>query len=76
VVFKKEDHSLVLQVKDNGIGFEIDKISKVQSFGILGMSERALSIGGQLSIDSIKDIGTTVNLEIRERNDKPNHVIA
>lgn len=67
VLFRKEDHSLVLQVKDNGIGFEIDKISKVKSFGILGMSERALSIGGQLSIDSIKDIGTTVNLEIKEK---------
>lgn len=65
VLFKKEDHSLILQVKDNGIGFDLDKISKVHSFGILGMSERAFSIGGQLKIDSITDLGTTVNLELR-----------
>gem|GEM_PF-2531462 len=66
VLFKKEDDSLTLQVKDNGIGFDMDKVSKVHSFGLLGMSERALSIGGQLTIESIRDIGTTVKLEIKE----------
>jgi signal transduction histidine kinase/CheY-like chemotaxis protein len=70
ISFKKDNNSLMLRVKDNGVGFDVEKVSKVHSFGILGMSERALSIGGKLTIESIKDIGTTVNLEIKERNNK------
>ncbi len=70
VRFKKENDTLILQVKDNGLGFDVDKTTKVHSFGLLGMSERALSIGGQLMVESIMDIGTTVKLEIKEKNNK------
>ena len=66
ITFKKEENVLKLIVKDNGVGFDIGKISSLQSFGILGMSERALSIGGQLSIESLKEIGTTVKLIIKK----------
>jgi len=69
ISFKFENNRLLLKVKDNGVGFEADKISQIHSFGLLGMSERALSIGGNLSIESIPDIGTTIILLLRKNND-------
>jgi PAS domain S-box-containing protein len=68
VAFKKEKETFQLIVKDNGSGFEVNKVSKIHSFGLLGMSERALSMGGQLTIESLKDIGTTVKLTIKGKN--------
>jgi PAS domain S-box-containing protein len=67
ISFKSEDAALRLEVKDNGIGFARDKITQFQSFGLLGMSERALSIGGSLSFESIPGIGTTVVLLLRKK---------
>jgi PAS domain S-box-containing protein len=75
ISFKYENSTLRLRIEDNGIGFDVNKISKVNSFGLLGMSERALSIGGNLSVESIPDIGTTVILTLdKKRNEKNNQI--
>lgn len=67
ISFKYENSALRLKIKDNGIGFDVNKISKVLSFGLLGMSERAFSIGGNLSVESIPDIGTTIQLLLTKK---------
>jgi signal transduction histidine kinase len=55
-----------LQIKDNGIGFERDQVAGPNEghFGLLGMSERANRLGGQLVLLSIPGEGTTVRVEI------------
>ncbi|RCS56449.1 ATP-binding protein [Parvibium lacunae] len=41
-----------IEVRDNGCGFEIERIDKRQSFGLRGMRERAAMLGGWLEISS------------------------
>jgi signal transduction histidine kinase len=56
----EEDDGLVLEVHDNGKGIGPDKISGSKSLGILGMRERVLSVGGELTIRRGPENGTTV----------------
>jgi signal transduction histidine kinase len=52
--------SAVLQVTDNGAGFTVGTNGRLDSYGILGMRERAASIGATIDIDSSEGAGTTV----------------
>lgn len=54
-----------LTVKDNGIGFELDKSYYSGSLGLLGMNERAISIGGEILVDSQPGSGTKVNFTMK-----------
>lgn len=55
---KKQRHSLVLSVEDNGRGFEVDRFRS--SLGLLAMTEQAEIAGGTLSIKSSPGEGTRV----------------
>ena len=59
-VLKREHEMLVLEIKDNGCGISRDKKSKPESFGLIGMRERAIAFGGSLEINGIAGEGTTV----------------
>ncbi len=61
---KNENNSLILQISDNGKGIIQEQITSPTSFGIIGIKERAHSIGGKIEIDGVKDKGTTVTLTI------------
>lgn len=50
----------LLRVKDDGQGFEVDHICPGKGFGLLGMSERAEHIGGELIIQSQPGQGTEI----------------
>ena len=52
--------SAVLQVIDDGQGFAAGQSGRLDSYGILGMRERAASIGATLDIDSVEGQGATV----------------
>ncbi len=51
-------------VEDNGIGFNVDSIVYNKSFGILGMRERVLSLGGEFEVISSPGSGTKIALRI------------
>jgi signal transduction histidine kinase len=55
-----EEVQCLLRVKDDGVGFAIDQISSSQGFGLLGMSERAERIEGELIIHSQPGEGTEI----------------
>lgn len=55
---------LVVEIHDNGIGFDVEKARELKSFGLLGMRERAIALGGVLDIESSAAQGTTVRLTI------------
>jgi len=57
------DDSIVLQVHDNGRGIHPEDLEKPQAFGILGMQERARSLGGELSIRRTRS-GTALKLRL------------
>jgi signal transduction histidine kinase len=60
---------LTLEVQDDGIGFQQTAEAAGRSlatlhFGVLGMRERAASLGGKLTVESIPGEGTRVLMEI------------
>jgi PAS domain S-box-containing protein len=58
-----KSNELEIEVIDNGKGFLLLQKGK-QAFGLLGMHERALTIGGKLNIKSVPGKGTTVTLKV------------
>ncbi len=64
VLFREDGGYLYLEVMDNGRGITEGEILNMKSLGILGMKERALVFGGELSISSEPGGGTTVVLKI------------
>jgi signal transduction histidine kinase len=58
------DGKLNLTVRDDGVGFDVDKNSKAGGFGLIGMRERAEVIGGNLKITGKPGFGTTIELTV------------
>jgi signal transduction histidine kinase len=58
--------NVVLQVKDNGKGFAVDSCAGPREghFGLLGISERAKRLHGEITFSSAPDAGTTVRVRI------------
>ena len=54
----------VLKVRDNGIGIAGERVADSQAFGLLGMRERALSLGGSVRIRGRPGKGTTVTVTV------------
>lgn len=59
-----EGDKITLTVKDNGVGTVPAKTDHLTSFGLSGMHERALLLGGTLTIRSSRGEGTTVTLTL------------
>jgi two-component system sensor histidine kinase UhpB len=59
---RDEDDGVALEVADDGRGFAFDESES--GLGIGGMRERALLVGGELTIESRPDAGTTVRLGV------------
>jgi signal transduction histidine kinase len=55
---------VMLIIRDDGGGFDVEKRDKENHFGLEGMRERAQLVGGELNIISKPGEGTTVKLVI------------
>ena len=64
VHLKKGRSVLTLEVKDNGIGIPAEKLSDHNSYGLIGIRERARYLGGDARILGIPGSGTTVDVNI------------
>jgi signal transduction histidine kinase len=66
VVWLKEgDGALVVEVTDDGVGFQPDRAElRSRHLGLTSMEERARELGGRLEIRSAPGVGTTVRLEL------------
>jgi signal transduction histidine kinase len=56
--------SVVLTVRDNGLGISEEAVNDPLSLGIIGMRECAHLWGGEVSIRGTKSKGTTLTLTI------------
>jgi len=62
----ENDGELTLEVHDNGKGVSEEQLGSGSSLGILGMRERALLLGGELTIVGTLGEATTVSVRIPE----------
>jgi signal transduction histidine kinase len=65
VFWLSDGREAVIEVRDNGSGMPIGSTGRLDSYGLLGMRERASSIGATLAIDSIPREGVTVRVSLR-----------
>jgi len=61
VVVKRERNSVVVEIIDNGKGFQPER---TRGMGILGMEERVRQLRGELVLRSTPGKGTTVHAEL------------
>ncbi len=66
VELKKLGNTLKLSVRDNGTGFDTEKINEKtgKGIGLRLIKERALSLGGFFNLDSTINKGTVIVLEV------------
>jgi signal transduction histidine kinase len=58
---------LVVEVRDDGKGFEAGTAAKQKSFGLVGIRERAAVLGGRVEITSSPGQGTVVSVRLPVR---------
>ena len=55
---------VVVMVEDDGVGFVAEAANGVGRLGLVGMRERAETLGGTFSVESVPGSGTTVYVEV------------
>ncbi len=63
VLLIKRDGFIILRVTDDGVGFDVEE-QKAGSYGLQNMHERAVEIGGNVKIISLKQKGTRLEVKI------------
>jgi NarL family two-component system sensor histidine kinase YdfH len=56
--------SLAVSIRDDGVGFDPDRIQREEHFGLLGLRERARLAGGSLEVISAPGKGTALRLTL------------
>ncbi|WP_322047344.1 PAS domain S-box protein [Paraburkholderia sp. J67] len=59
------DGTISLKIRDDGTGFDSRAAARPDAFGLTGMRERMLQLGGTLSIESAPGAGTAIVAELR-----------
>lgn len=60
-----KEGSIVLQISDNGKGFDIEEIKNKKTLGIVGMKERVLIMNGDFELKSKPGSGTTITVKVK-----------
>jgi len=64
ILLEADVEQLMLQVEDDGQGIRLEATTEYRSLGLLGMRERALVLGGEVTISPISPQGTRVCLRL------------
>ncbi len=64
IILNENPAEVELTVCDNGKGIIEQEISDPKSFGIMGIKERVLSLGGVVEINGLEKKGTTITVRI------------
>ncbi len=64
VSLQQVDRVVVLEVVDDGVGFDPAAVQERRGFGLRGMEERAARLGGKLTVQSSPGAGTTIKVEV------------
>ncbi len=61
---KIKDNQLMMEVKDDGQGMDLTKISSKKTLGLIGMKERVYALGGKFELKSKPGKGTQIKISI------------
>lgn len=64
ISLSKTDEGIYLEIADNGKGFDMSIKKRIDSYGIIGMKERAYLLDANLSIESQLGKGTKIHIEM------------
>lgn len=64
VDLENADGRLRLKIADNGVGIDNDTVGRIHSYGLTGMRERAVMLGGNIHISGQFGKGTALTLDI------------
>ncbi|MEX0766858.1 MAG: GAF domain-containing sensor histidine kinase [Microthrixaceae bacterium] len=65
VVWRCDGQRALVDITDNGVGFEQGRAGRLDSYGLLGMRERAASVGARFEIVSAPGRGTRVRCTLQ-----------
>jgi signal transduction histidine kinase len=65
VVWRCDGQRALVDITDNGVGFEQGRAGRLDSYGLLGMRERAASVGASFEIVSAPGRGTRVRCTLQ-----------
>jgi PAS domain S-box-containing protein len=64
IAVKQNDNNLVVEISDNGKGFDARRPEKSTGLGHVGMQERAILARGRLDVESSPGAGTTIRISM------------
>jgi two-component system sensor histidine kinase UhpB len=64
VVVHRNNAKVRLVVEDDGQGFEVGAALSESQLGLLGMRERAHLVGGSMTVESSRGVGTTIGVTV------------
>jgi signal transduction histidine kinase len=64
ILLRREPTELLVEVRDNGAGFEPERLLDPRANGVTGMRERVIALGGVFRIDGVAGCGTTVSARL------------
>ena len=71
ITWRCDGDRAAVRITDNGVGFEIGRAGRLDSYGMLGMRERASSVGATLDIHSVPGQGTSITCVLDPAADSP-----
>lgn len=54
--------TIAMEIRDNGVGFDVDKMNVTIGHGLSNMHTRARNVGGGIDINSVNGEGTTIKV--------------
>jgi PAS domain S-box-containing protein len=71
VLVEHRGDRVLVMVEDDGAGFEPGQVPTGSHFGLIGLRERAETLGGSLTVESTPGAGTTVVVEVSSADPHP-----
>ena len=66
----REEDRVIVTIQDDGVGFDMDSLEKLEHVGIQNVRKRLSYMGnGTLQLESKKNVGTTATITIHDRRD-------